>query len=151
MARSRRTFRPRDITAAMKAVKAAGLSVSRVDISAEGIITVYTGSAPEEDPDTGVTTAEEWERFEHERFRNTRNAEAPDYSVAEDLRDSRDRRNGRQWQDLGLPRFTAKILAKRGIHTLPELAELTDDEMLKLPGFGPHSLDAVHRLLKKTS
>jgi DNA-directed RNA polymerase alpha subunit len=132
MARSRRTFRPRDITAAIKAMEAAGLPVSQVDISPEGRITVHTGSAPEEEFDPYARPSDE----ELERLRE---------SFADAVAGGRE---VRQWRDLGLPKLTAKVLAKKGIHTLPELAALTDGEMMKWHNFGPRSLDAIHRLLK---
>lgn len=64
MARGRCTFRQRDVTAALRAVEAAGLSVARVQIDPEGNVTVHTG-APEEDPGSGATTDEDWERFKN--------------------------------------------------------------------------------------
>ena len=64
MARGRSTFRQRDVTAAIKAVRRAGESVARVEVDPTGNVTVHTGT-PEEDPGSGVTTDEDWERFKN--------------------------------------------------------------------------------------
>jgi hypothetical protein len=56
MARVRLTFRQRDITAAIKAVEAAGHKVARVEIGQDGRIVVeltppvVSGTAPEPEP-----------------------------------------------------------------------------------------------------
>lgn len=69
MARGRSTFRQRDVTAMVRALERAGKQVARVEWDHEGNVKVITGT-PEEDPGSGVTTEEEWERFENERFKN---------------------------------------------------------------------------------
>jgi hypothetical protein len=48
MARDRLTFRRRDVTAAIKAVEAAGHVVARIEIGQDGRITIFpvTGSEP---------------------------------------------------------------------------------------------------------
>lgn len=152
MPRRPSNFRQRDVTAAIKAVEAAGLSVSRVDVSREGIITVHTGT-PEDDPDAETRAAEEAMNryFEAQPKRQRRDLEAATREMEEDLRRRRWREiddQQKQWKELGLPHNTASVLVKHGILTLPELAALTDDKMMKWDRFGPHSLDAVHRLLK---
>ena len=43
MSRSPSTFRQRDVTAAVKAVIAAGYDVARVDVDKDGKIVVHTG------------------------------------------------------------------------------------------------------------
>jgi nitrate reductase NapAB chaperone NapD len=45
MARRASTFRQRDVTAAVKAVVAAGVEVARVEVDKEGKIVVVTGAA----------------------------------------------------------------------------------------------------------
>jgi hypothetical protein len=40
-----RKFRQRDITRAVKAVSAAGVSVSRVDLKADGTVSIVTGES----------------------------------------------------------------------------------------------------------
>lgn len=68
MARGRRSFRPSDVTAAMRAVEKAGKSVARVRIGPDGVVEVITGAPAEADLDTGG--------FDHdealERFRDAR-------------------------------------------------------------------------------
>jgi phenylpyruvate tautomerase PptA (4-oxalocrotonate tautomerase family) len=49
MPRARCTFRQRDVTAALKAAIAAGVSVRGVKISAEGDIEVVIGNLPAQD------------------------------------------------------------------------------------------------------
>jgi hypothetical protein len=53
MARDRLTYRQRDLAAALKAAKAAGVSIARVEIRKDGvhIIPGKPADAPEEKPD----------------------------------------------------------------------------------------------------
>lgn len=62
MARGKCTFRQRDVTAALRAVEAAGLSVARIQIDPAGNVTVHTG-APEEEPGSGVITDADLEKY----------------------------------------------------------------------------------------
>ena len=50
MARGPCTFKQRDVTAAVKAVVAAGVSVARIEIDREGKIVVLTGKAAVTEP-----------------------------------------------------------------------------------------------------
>jgi DNA-directed RNA polymerase alpha subunit len=156
MARQRLTYRQRDLTAAIRALKAAGIEIARIDVHKDGVTLVPgtpAAAIPEEELGSGVTTEEEWERFVNERFGKSQKRRAS--GVAAEVGDDPRRRRWReivdqqkQWKELGLPHNTASVLVKHGILTLPELAAITDDEMMKWDRFGPHSLDAVHRLLK---
>lgn len=47
MARGKLTFRQSDLTRALKAARAAGVEVARVEVDATGKITIVTGKAPE--------------------------------------------------------------------------------------------------------
>lgn len=57
MARGPSTFRQRDLTAAVKAVVAAGIEVARVEVGKDGKITIITGKA--ERPETTPAAAQE--------------------------------------------------------------------------------------------
>jgi hypothetical protein len=59
MSRAPSTFRQRDLTAAVKAVVAAGLSVARAEVDKDGKIVVVTGN-PQEAADDG-SKANEWD------------------------------------------------------------------------------------------
>jgi hypothetical protein len=60
MTRARCTFRQRDVTAALKAATAAGLSVAGVKINIDGAIEVVFGS-PQPSPDIVGPTQNEWD------------------------------------------------------------------------------------------
>lgn len=60
MSRAPSTFRQRDLTAAVKAVVAAGLSVARAEVDKDGKIVVVTGN-PQEAADDGSKAANEWD------------------------------------------------------------------------------------------
>ena len=62
MARGRCTFRQRDVTAAIKAVRKAGESVARIEVGPEGV-TVITGTPEPPAPEPGGLTEEDRERF----------------------------------------------------------------------------------------
>lgn len=53
MPRGNCTFRQRDVTAAVKAVVAAGVDVSRVEIDKDGKIVVVTGQVAQKDDKVG--------------------------------------------------------------------------------------------------
>jgi hypothetical protein len=55
MARAPSTFRQRDVTAAVKAMVAAGLPVARAEIDKDGKIVVVTGK-PVADPNTTTSS-----------------------------------------------------------------------------------------------
>ena len=59
MARDRLTFRQRDVTAAIKAVKAAGETIARIEIHKGGGVTVVPGKPQEKgaDDETVVKTS----------------------------------------------------------------------------------------------
>jgi hypothetical protein len=59
MSRARSTFRQRDVTAALKAVVAAGVPVRSIKISAEGHIEVVIGRSPAQD--FSPTDRNEWD------------------------------------------------------------------------------------------
>jgi hypothetical protein len=50
MARGSSTFRQRDVTAAIKAARAAGVEVARVEVDKDGKIVVITGKPDEAEP-----------------------------------------------------------------------------------------------------
>jgi hypothetical protein len=50
---SRKRFRQRDLTAAVRAVSAAGIEVARVEVDADGKIVIVTVKASETGPETG--------------------------------------------------------------------------------------------------
>lgn len=52
MARAACTFRTRDATALVKAVRAAGCDVARVEVDKEGKIVVFTGKTGGDPPET---------------------------------------------------------------------------------------------------
>jgi hypothetical protein len=61
MARAPSTFRQQDVTRAVKAVAAAGISIARVEIDKAGKIAVITGEPPDR---TGEPKeANEWDRI----------------------------------------------------------------------------------------
>jgi hypothetical protein len=61
MARAPSTFRQQDVTRAVKAVAAAGISIARVEIDKNGKIIVITGEAHDR---TGeATEVNEWDRI----------------------------------------------------------------------------------------
>lgn len=51
MARGICTFRQRDVAAAIKAARAAGVEVARVEVDKDGKIVVVMGKPPESDPE----------------------------------------------------------------------------------------------------
>jgi hypothetical protein len=61
MARGPSTFRQRDVTAAVRAVVAAGVEVVRVEIDKSGRIVVTTGKPNE--PAVESTGGNEWDRI----------------------------------------------------------------------------------------
>jgi len=61
MARAPCTFRRRDLTAAVKAMVAAGVEVARVEIGKDGKIVVVTGKSGET-PDENGKDENEWDR-----------------------------------------------------------------------------------------
>lgn len=58
MARERLTFRQRDLTAALKAAKAAGVAIARIEVSRDGRLVITPGepAAGSTDPDTDAET-----------------------------------------------------------------------------------------------
>ena len=62
MPRARCTFRQRDVTAALKAAIAAGVSVRGVKISAEGDIEVVIGNLQGQDLMTADAELERWRK-----------------------------------------------------------------------------------------
>jgi hypothetical protein len=57
MPRERLTFRQRDLVAALKAAKAAGYSVARIEVRKDGIVLIPgTPASTPEDPDTDPET-----------------------------------------------------------------------------------------------
>lgn len=62
MPRARCTFRQRDVTAALKAAVAAGVSVHGVRISAVGDIEVVIGQSPAQDLATADDELERWRK-----------------------------------------------------------------------------------------
>jgi hypothetical protein len=61
MSRGPATFRQRDLTAAVKAMRAAGCEVARVEIGKDGKIVVVTGKGADEIPEPDSDT-NEWDR-----------------------------------------------------------------------------------------
>jgi hypothetical protein len=61
MSRGPATFRQRDLTAAVKALRAAGCDVARVEIGKDGKIIVVTGRGADETPEPASDT-NEWDR-----------------------------------------------------------------------------------------
>ena len=60
MSRGPTTFRQRDVTAAIKAAKAAGLEIVRIEVDKTGRIVVVTRKEPVATAD-GVPQANEWD------------------------------------------------------------------------------------------
>jgi hypothetical protein len=60
MARAPSTFRQQDVTRAVKAVAAAGVHISRIEIDKTGKIVIVTSEPPDEPPE--MTEANEWDR-----------------------------------------------------------------------------------------
>lgn len=60
MSRGPSTFRQRDVTAAIKAVVAAGVEVARVEVDKNGKIVVVTGGKSEQEPRVDVEP-NEWD------------------------------------------------------------------------------------------
>jgi hypothetical protein len=58
VARERLTFRQRDLAAALKAAKAAGYPVARIEVRKDGIVLIpgIPGSKAQDDPDTDPET-----------------------------------------------------------------------------------------------
>ena len=61
MSRAASTFRQRDVTAAVKAVVAAGVEVARVEVDKHGKIVVVTGKPDQ--PAAESTGGNEWDRI----------------------------------------------------------------------------------------
>jgi hypothetical protein len=61
MARAPSTFRQQDVTRAVKAIAAAGISIARVEIDKNGKITVITAEAPDRTDE--AMEANEWDRI----------------------------------------------------------------------------------------
>jgi len=57
MARGPQTFRQRDVAAAIKAARQAGIEIARVKIEKDGTITVVSGAAPA----AALPPANEWD------------------------------------------------------------------------------------------
>jgi hypothetical protein len=62
MARAPSTFRQQDVTRAIKAVAAAGVDISRVEIDKAGKITIIAIGAEPHDS-KGTEEADEWDRI----------------------------------------------------------------------------------------
>jgi hypothetical protein len=60
MARAPSTFRQQDVTRAVKAVAAAGVHISRIEIDKTGKIVIVTNEPP--DAPGEMTEANEWDR-----------------------------------------------------------------------------------------
>jgi hypothetical protein len=60
MARAPSTFRQQDVTRALKAVAAAGVHISPVEIDKTGKIVIVTNEPPDESGE--MTEANEWDR-----------------------------------------------------------------------------------------
>jgi hypothetical protein len=60
MARGPCTFKQRDVTAAVKAVVAAGVAVARVEIDREGKIILMTGKASDGEPASEKSDLDSW-------------------------------------------------------------------------------------------
>jgi hypothetical protein len=60
MARAPSTFRQQDVTRAVKAVAAAGVHISRIEIDKTGKIVIVTNEPPDEPGE--MTEANEWDR-----------------------------------------------------------------------------------------
>lgn len=58
MSRTRCTFRERDVTAAIRAAKAGGVSVARIEIHPDGGVTVIAGEPEGADPDINTLAME---------------------------------------------------------------------------------------------
>jgi hypothetical protein len=61
MARDPLTFRQRDVTAAIKAVKAAGYSVARIEIDRDGKIVIVPAIASGGEPVADKPDSNEWD------------------------------------------------------------------------------------------
>jgi hypothetical protein len=61
MSRGPTTFRQRDVAAAIKAARAAGLTVERVEVDKSGKIVVITSSMPPPVPDNEAHPSNPWD------------------------------------------------------------------------------------------
>ena len=62
MARGKLTFRQRDVTRAVKAVRAAGVPIARVEVDNSGKIVVVTGE-PDKTAPARIGEANEWDQI----------------------------------------------------------------------------------------